>query len=1683
MSFCPATGQYFSAACPATGQSPAYGPRGCAFLGMAQSSSQTLYGAPKGPNALQKLSDTERKTLCEVLLPTAPPKEKTKNMPNADSLNPPEVDVLAVALGAPARRVLERADMLGPLTGWRDGFLSTQHGLCPPDPNAAPAALAMSPGRVWSDICARMPGLIARGRVREAILELPLVDGSPETIPDAALWAAVVCLGILCSIWRYEERNDGHEGIVKGARKDMFTNIHGEPDEEPETRGIPRNIVIPFRQICTRLGRPLPYLSQSDVSLHNYKIRDPTSIYPYVARIENMDLRWPIFNDRGEAMFLLCMAEVHGLFQTGPDIIASCQERVMFKDNDGLLRELVRLKEVIDQLSYVFHKISVNPHSGENFANPTFWGQGYAKFSAPLSKRLPALSGLFLPIFQCMDAFLARTNFKSFLGIESIHLRAWMPLNIRAFLAAIENHFPVVPYVKASGDPRLLGVLDAIVESYAGEKGFMGTHRYKVYGFLEVVAKTGRVETNGNAGATDTAGRPWQEVHRTLAESMKERLEPYRSEGSLDVAPQDIRGSYDECRFWAKIIDRSSIDDDPHRTTGKVTFDLRNVGLTSIPGDRLAVMPLNAWSDVEKIVGALGLMDYLDARIDLNIPTAAKWKRYARHEADVSKRDPNTASITVRDILRKGKIAPLTKDMVLAVHSLVRVSSAATLRVLGSDAWPVHGSLGDLLVAVLNDVNDEVWDQAFSLSDLSWLPGLISPEVPRTYSISSFSFDLLPETLDLTVARAEHEVSPLLILDGKKATRPGVCSGFLNPDPTLNHEPTHPLTRGDQTDDVVLVGISRPLNFQLPISPAAPVAMFAGGSGIAPFRGFWQARVGSGGIGRNLLFLGVQSRQKFLYKHELRNYVQSGQLELHVAFSRDTNGLVYDPISRDLVEKTMEPRYIDSTILDQGPTVCDIVTSTKLGGLGGYIYICGSVSLYETVISGIRQALYKYRAVTKEGADELLAQAFAERRCMLDVFMTPRAMSENEPYIPLSELSKHTGHRQGSKMWIGVHGSVYDVTEFLPIHPGGSLIVSASAGLDASLTFDEVAHTSNPEVMSLLGKYFIGYLTPKPTFQLSELSDLYDSWVDYLRTCVEALTTLSFEVDTLMEDSKLWFSGGMISTHALRKMYQLQSRLLTKTGFPILFGTKIQELFLKLSFNIANNDDDSLLPDIVGIITQATSGPAAIKARREIAEIGEFVTNSATSAPSFERGLIDYTRNVCELDVRFLEQVREEICVGYDSFMSVANVLQSYQSSDSESIKERQALHRISTVLVGCLERIADRVTGFYEDLAQQSLYHPEREANPARTRWKFVQRRVKDGSFFSLTREAVSLSLDQPIRAEKSLMDNRGRNKRQSVTFDQVLSQAISSVAKVGNAQRTPYSKGRTVSRKPSSTFNSIAEDDDTPTPPRPRRLADAHTERARGGNATTSHEDALDVRAASHLSQFMTRKMKEIRRISKAGNNLSLEHAMQVYGKPGNGGPHSPDDISPTRSMPPVPNVPQEYRDHRRAPSRKASMDRMIDNTARLFNGSSSRYGGSSGSSVSGSEYASDTRYHRVHEGSDHGSRSGSPRPGSESPYRTARASPTSGPPPPSSYPSRYRAGSNTNTNTFSVNGDHNDGASDAGTVRSARARPIANAMHSATFSRKLSVYRSESGRSSDSPGPSPAGPPVPPKTQSHW
>ena len=208
-----------------------------------------------------------------------------------------------------------------------------------------------------------------------------------------------------------------------------------------------------------------------------------------------------------------------------------------------------------------------------------------------------------------MDAFLGRKKYDSFLGAEGVHLRAWLPSNLRAFIAAIEYHYRVPEYVKASGDPRLMGVMDGVVEAYTGERGFMGVHRYKVFGLLECAAKTGRTETNGASGAADGL-RPWEETHKQFSEAMKERLEPFR--GERDIEPNQMRGTFEECRYRGRILSRNFVDSDPKRSIAMVTLDIQESGITFQPGDRLAVMPMNNWTECAKVAAALGLDTMLE---------------------------------------------------------------------------------------------------------------------------------------------------------------------------------------------------------------------------------------------------------------------------------------------------------------------------------------------------------------------------------------------------------------------------------------------------------------------------------------------------------------------------------------------------------------------------------------------------------------------------------------------------------------------------------------------------------------------------------------------------------------------------------------------------------------------------------------------------------------------------------------------------------------------------------------------------------------------------------------------------------------------------------------------------------------------------------------------------------------
>jgi cytochrome b involved in lipid metabolism len=70
-------------------------------------------------------------------------------------------------------------------------------------------------------------------------------------------------------------------------------------------------------------------------------------------------------------------------------------------------------------------------------------------------------------------------------------------------------------------------------------------------------------------------------------------------------------------------------------------------------------------------------------------------------------------------------------------------------------------------------------------------------------------------------------------------------------------------------------------------------------------------------------------------------------------------------------------------------------------------------------------------------------------------------------------LTEVAAHKTSSSCWTVVNGNVYDVTSFIPNHPGGDAILQ-SCGIDATTLFTNIHGSTRPA--SILAGYQIGVL-------------------------------------------------------------------------------------------------------------------------------------------------------------------------------------------------------------------------------------------------------------------------------------------------------------------------------------------------------------------------------------------------------------------------------------------------------------------------------------------------------------------------------------------------------------------------------------------------------------------------------
>ncbi|TEB39247.1 hypothetical protein FA13DRAFT_459719 [Coprinellus micaceus] len=82
----------------------------------------------------------------------------------------------------------------------------------------------------------------------------------------------------------------------------------------------------------------------------------------------------------------------------------------------------------------------------------------------------------------------------------------------------------------------------------------------------------------------------------------------------------------------------------------------------------------------------------------------------------------------------------------------------------------------------------------------------------------------------------------------------------------------------------------------------------------------------------------------------------------------------------------------------------------------------------------------------------------------------------------LNEVSEHNS---AQSCWVVIHNNVYDVTEFLPEHPGGAAIILRYAGGDATEVYDQI-HVPDALDKCLPGEKHLGPVQPDAARRLTE---------------------------------------------------------------------------------------------------------------------------------------------------------------------------------------------------------------------------------------------------------------------------------------------------------------------------------------------------------------------------------------------------------------------------------------------------------------------------------------------------------------------------------------------------------------------------------------------------------------------
>lgn len=316
--------------------------------------------------------------------------------------------------------------------------------------------------------------------------------------------------------------------------------------------------------------------------------------------------------------------------------------------------------------------------------------------------------------------------------------------------------------------------------------------------------------------------------------------------------------------------------------------------------------------------------------------------------------------------------------------------------------------------------------------------------------------------------------------------------------------------------------------FRLP-EASVPCIMIGGGTGLAPFRSFWQALAIAGRPAndrKHMLIIQQRTRRDMVFEDEILAMVNAGILDVEIIFSQDECLPVFGESEIHYEHAPGRKGYIDKLI--EGETMQRRLAA-EFSDYGAQMYVCGTGGLAKTAVDALMGSFCNEFGETR--GQEILEKMVAENRLVLDIF-TNLSRPVVRPSMALSDLCQcndilgtRKGNKRDRRLLLVINSSVYDMKSLFRLHPGGDTLLKLYCGMDATTAWNAVKHDKQPEVVAMLEMFDTKMTLHDPTQRFSQIDkDWYkQGWREMTMTLVEVQNALRVAIN------KTWDVGTLSS--------------------------------------------------------------------------------------------------------------------------------------------------------------------------------------------------------------------------------------------------------------------------------------------------------------------------------------------------------------------------------------------------------------------------------------------------------------------------------------------------------------------------------------------------------------------------